>query len=150
MTTKGLRHIQMRENAVREQVQQGLITVEHIGGKQNLSDAFTKEEKDPEHFITCRNLLLTQKPSPQPIPHKIDMKIHSTHESEASTVAHNITKPNGQTIKNPLVHYSIIRDAADVIDTSSCLLCRARGVLSYVRRTVGQTSFSSHPSSHSF
>jgi hypothetical protein len=62
MTTKGLRHIQMRENAVREQVQLGLITVEHIGGKQNLSDAFTKEEKDTEHFITCRDMLVTATP----------------------------------------------------------------------------------------
>lgn len=62
MTTKGLRHIQMRENAVCEQVQLGLITVEHIGGKQNLSDAFTKEKKDPEHFITSRNLLITTAP----------------------------------------------------------------------------------------
>jgi len=63
MTTKGLRHIQMRENAIREQVQLGLITVEHISGKQNLADSFTKEEKDNYHFITCRNLLLQPPPS---------------------------------------------------------------------------------------
>jgi len=62
MTTKGLRHLQMRENAVREQVQLGLITVEHIGGKHNLADPFTKEEKDTDHFLTCRDLVVTKIP----------------------------------------------------------------------------------------
>jgi len=46
MTTKGLRHIQIRENAVREAVQRGDITVE-----LNLADLFTKEDKDTNHFI---------------------------------------------------------------------------------------------------
>jgi hypothetical protein len=41
----------MRENAVREQVQQGFITVEHIGGKHNLADPFTKEEKATIIFL---------------------------------------------------------------------------------------------------
>eukprot|EP00557_Chaetoceros_sp_GSL56_P002018 CAMPEP_0176495642 /NCGR_PEP_ID=MMETSP0200_2-20121128/10769_1 /TAXON_ID=947934 /ORGANISM="Chaetoceros sp., Strain GSL56" /LENGTH=849 /DNA_ID=CAMNT_0017893541 /DNA_START=929 /DNA_END=3474 /DNA_ORIENTATION=+ len=59
MTTKGLRHIQMRENAVHEQVQLGFITVEHIGGKHNPADTFTKEEKDINHFIHCRDLLVS-------------------------------------------------------------------------------------------
>jgi hypothetical protein len=50
-TTKGLQHIQMRENAVREGVQEDFITVLHIKGKVNLADMFTKEDKDTEHFI---------------------------------------------------------------------------------------------------
>jgi hypothetical protein len=57
-TTKGLRHVQIRENAVRESVQSDFITVQHIEGKINLSDLFTKEDKDTEHFITLRDLIL--------------------------------------------------------------------------------------------
>jgi hypothetical protein len=60
-TTKGLRHIQMRENAVRENVEKDFITVRHISGKYNLADLFTKEDKDPEHFIRLRNFILTDK-----------------------------------------------------------------------------------------
>jgi hypothetical protein len=45
-TTTGLRHIQMRENHVRENVEQKIVTISHIGGKRNLADLFTKEMKD--------------------------------------------------------------------------------------------------------
>ena len=55
MTTKGLRYIQIRENAVREQVQAQLIQVKHIGGLHNSSDIFTKEDKDIKHYLLCRD-----------------------------------------------------------------------------------------------
>ena len=54
-TTKGLRHIQIRENAVRESCLNGFIQVKHISGKLNLSDMFTKEDKDVQHFILLRD-----------------------------------------------------------------------------------------------
>ena len=58
LTTKGLRHIQIRENAVRESVQSGLTRVKHIAGNCNLADLFTKEDKDVSHFLKIRNLIL--------------------------------------------------------------------------------------------
>ena len=58
-TTKGLRHIQIRENAVRELTQQGIIELKHIAGKLNVSDMFTKEEKSASHFISTRDYVLT-------------------------------------------------------------------------------------------
>ena len=54
-STKGLRHIQIRENAVRESCINGFIVVKHISGKVNLSDMFTKEDKDVQHFVTLRD-----------------------------------------------------------------------------------------------
>ena len=59
MTTKGLRHVQIRENAVRESIQNKIVTVSHIDGKLNPSDIFTKEDKDSQHFLNIRNLILT-------------------------------------------------------------------------------------------
>ena len=59
MATKGLRHIQIRDNAVRESVQNNFIMIAHIAGKLNLSDMFTKEEKNAAHFITIRDHVLT-------------------------------------------------------------------------------------------
>jgi hypothetical protein len=50
-TTKGLRHLQICDNSIRESVQGDFITVKHIEGKVNLSDLFIKEDKDAEHFI---------------------------------------------------------------------------------------------------
>ena len=63
MTTKGLRYIQIRENAVRECLQTNLIDVQHIGGKLNPSDIFTKEDKDVEHFELCRDCLCSIPPT---------------------------------------------------------------------------------------
>jgi len=57
-TTKGLRHIQMKENRVRENVQSAFVQINHANGKTNLGDVFTKEMKDTSHFIELRNLMM--------------------------------------------------------------------------------------------
>jgi hypothetical protein len=59
-TTKGLRHIQMRENAIRESVENDFISVQHIEGKLNLADMFTKEDRDTEHFIRVHDHIMTE------------------------------------------------------------------------------------------
>ncbi len=57
-TTKGLRHIQMRENRVRENMQNQFVQICHINGKTNLADLFTKEMRDTAHFVELRDLML--------------------------------------------------------------------------------------------
>jgi hypothetical protein len=57
-TTKGLRHIQMKENHVHENVANNFVTIQHVGGKINLADLFTKEMKDVSHFVELRDLML--------------------------------------------------------------------------------------------
>jgi hypothetical protein len=49
----------MRENAVRESTQKGIIDVVHLAGIKNPSDIFTKEDKDTNHFIQCRDSLMS-------------------------------------------------------------------------------------------
>ena len=61
-TTKGLRHIQIRENAIREAIATNFISVQHVEGKFNLADIFTKEDKDVEHFIEIRDYMLADSP----------------------------------------------------------------------------------------
>ena len=67
LTTKNLRHLQINENAVRESVQNKLVTIHHIPGSEKLSDIFTKEHKDPSHFLHLRNIVLS-KPFPTETP----------------------------------------------------------------------------------
>ena len=50
MTTKQIRHMEMRENAVRELVQDSLLKVLHVPGRINPADIFTKEMRDGAHF----------------------------------------------------------------------------------------------------
>ena len=63
LTTKGLRHVQIRENAIRESVQAGIIEVKHIGGAINLSDLFTKEDKDVGHYQLIVGFILEEQPT---------------------------------------------------------------------------------------
>jgi hypothetical protein len=140
MTTKGLRQIQMQENAVRKQVQLAFITVEHIGGKQNLADLFKKEEEGNNHFMACRKLLLTAMLLPytklinpkDQLPYTDYTNGHINNTNQLTVHAHNNLVYSGS---------SIIRDVADVPQHASCLsvTCQARGMLSYVHRTGGQT-----------
>ena len=51
MTTKQIRHMEMRENAVRELVQDSLLKVLHVPGRINPADIFTKEMRDGAHFL---------------------------------------------------------------------------------------------------
>ena len=52
LTTRGLRHMQVRENAVRENKH---IEVEHVSGDVNPADIFSKEDKNNSHYINIRN-----------------------------------------------------------------------------------------------
>ncbi len=63
-TMKGLRHIQMKENHVRENVESQFVTIEHVGGKVNMADLFTKEMKDISHFVELRDLTMRSRLSP--------------------------------------------------------------------------------------
>jgi hypothetical protein len=57
-TSKGLRHIQMKENQARENVSTGFVKICHVEGKTNLADLFTKEMKDTSHFALLQDLMM--------------------------------------------------------------------------------------------
>ena len=58
-TTRTIRHIQLRDNAVRENIQRKLIQIHHIPGANNVADIFTKEDRDKNHFVYLREKLLS-------------------------------------------------------------------------------------------
>jgi len=59
MTSKAARHIELRENSVREWIQSKLLTVKHVSGKLNPSDIFTKEMRDGMHFRRLRDSFMS-------------------------------------------------------------------------------------------
>ena len=61
-TTRSIRHIQLRENAIREAVQNGTISVHHVPGTSNPSDILTKEDRDPTHYTTLRDCVVSPLP----------------------------------------------------------------------------------------
>ena len=40
-----------------------IITIEHIAGKVNPADIFTKEDRDPDHFIEIRDTIVSNPPT---------------------------------------------------------------------------------------
>ncbi len=50
MTTKQIRHMEMRKNAVREWVQDASLKVLHVLGWINLADIFTNKMHNGAHF----------------------------------------------------------------------------------------------------
>lgn len=55
MTSKQIRHMEMRENSVREWVQDSSLKVLHVPGRINPADIFTKEMRDGTHFRRLRD-----------------------------------------------------------------------------------------------
>ena len=50
MTTKGLCHLQMKENVVYKSQQTSFTKVQHIAGRVNTSDILIKEDCNSNHF----------------------------------------------------------------------------------------------------
>jgi hypothetical protein len=60
MTSKAARDIKLRENSVRELVQDKTLKVLHVAGKLNPADIFTKEMHDGTHFYRLRNSFMSR------------------------------------------------------------------------------------------
>ena len=58
MTLKAIRHMEFKENSVREWVQDATLTVSHVIGKDNVSDIFTKEIRDASHYCRLRDAFM--------------------------------------------------------------------------------------------
>ena len=58
-STKGIRHVNIRKNAVCEAQEFNEVSIQHIAGASNPSDLFSKEFKSVAIFRTLRGLLLS-------------------------------------------------------------------------------------------
>ena len=63
-STKGMRHYNIRENAVCKAIKKHKeVSVHHIGGKTNPSDLLTKEHKSPDIFRSLRDSFMSRRSS---------------------------------------------------------------------------------------
>ena len=58
MTLKGIKHLNLRENMVRECHQSKDVEVKHIPGIINPSNIFTKKIKDNTHFRNLKDYMM--------------------------------------------------------------------------------------------
>jgi hypothetical protein len=118
MTSKGLRYIQIRENAIREQIALGLIQPEHQSGETNISDICTKEDKSAPHFLSIAKVLLSPIPdtlsenpafNPPSHKHPVPTSSHATFHVEGGVVGNMGTElfPNADRDTPTSLHSSI-------------------------------------------
>ena len=60
-TTKGAKHISLKDNYVRELTLDKYVNIKHIPGVINPADIFTKEMKDGAHFRRLRDCMMCSK-----------------------------------------------------------------------------------------
>jgi hypothetical protein len=48
----------MKENYIRENIANNFVMINHVDGKVNMADIFTKEMKDTGHFVELRDLMM--------------------------------------------------------------------------------------------
>jgi hypothetical protein len=58
MTSKGNHHLELKENVIREWVNEGAITVSHVSGKYSPANIFTKELRDGANYRRLRDLFM--------------------------------------------------------------------------------------------
>jgi hypothetical protein len=56
--TAGMKHIDLRSNAIHESIHHSDISIHHIPGVINCADIFTKELKDASHFCLLRDYFM--------------------------------------------------------------------------------------------
>jgi hypothetical protein len=61
VTLKGTKHINLHENCVRQNHQNGTVLVKHIPGVINAGNLFSKEIKDDAHFRRCRDTFMVSR-----------------------------------------------------------------------------------------
>ena len=88
MTSKRIRHISLRDNSIREWVQDGVIEILHVPGKVNPADLVRKEMKDGAHFRRIHDSFMsTLSPFVSPLPHQSpSMSIHQVAELDRSSL----------------------------------------------------------------
>ena len=98
--TKRLRHLNMREVAIRDSIAHGELAVHHIPGKTNPADLLTKEHRDEHHFKLLRDHVVPPSPSVGGVGTDATSK-RTNDELVARRTKDKETKPDTRAIRQP-------------------------------------------------
>jgi hypothetical protein len=94
-TNKGTKHLNLRENHVRELHQNNTVKITHIPGVINASDLFLKELRDAAHFRRCRDVIMVSRSNfdrwshvtPSHMQSKLDLPYYSIRSPETLDIS---------------------------------------------------------------
>jgi hypothetical protein len=135
MTTKGNCHIEQFENAVREWVADGTLTLLHVSGKTNIANILTREMRDGANFQCLRDSLMCHSRS-------YNKCLHSSVNSSpvlAQTVQY--IKPFCPGVLEVLLSHHCFR----IPEAISCLSSSGRHLLSCITSSLPLQALVSNP-----
>jgi hypothetical protein len=106
MTSKAARHIELRENSVREWIQSKLLTVKHVSGKLNPSDIFTKEMHDGMHFRRLRDSFMSR------LSDFVNVSLLAVHHGRQSTLSSIPAAACAVLAAGPLFYFSALASSS--------------------------------------
>ena len=150
-TTKGVKHLNLKENKIRETHADAIARILHIPGQINSSDIFTKEIKDVAHYRRLRDSFMVSKadfdkyghnvPSHQAgttLPYYTIRAEHPTDVNPAKVDTEDLYPSQASDALNPVTaqRSTYSRDHGKKVSQPSCHLFPRQGgvVLSQVNR----------------
>jgi hypothetical protein len=132
---KGNRNIEQRENAVRERVADGTLTILHVSGKTNIGDIFTKEMRDGADFRRLRDSLMCRSSN-------YNKRLHSSVDISPvlAQTAHYI-KPSCPGLLDVLLSHRCFH----IPEAISCLSSFGRHLLSRITSSLPLQALMSDP-----
>ena len=129
VTSKNIRHMELKENSIREWVQDKSLTIKFVKGKDNPADIFTKEMRDGAHFRRLRDSFMSRL-------HSFTMasNLATYRDSHRSSSTINASACSANTTTHPVSCCA----CTDLLDTLLTTVCRTTSLIS-------QLSSSGHP-----
>ena len=97
-TTKGLQYIQIREYDTKENIH--LFDIQHVAGKVNIADIFSKEVKDQQQFVNMHDIIVTPPFNATNEPVTNEFNSMKRKNSMTGTDPNPLTLGNNQAITN--------------------------------------------------
>jgi hypothetical protein len=126
---KNIRRMELKENSIREWVQDKSLTIKFVKGKDNPADIFTKEMRDGAHFRRLRDSFMSRL-------HSFTMasNLATYRDSHRSSSTINASACSANTTTHPVSCCA----CTDLLDTLLTTVCRTTSLIS-------QLSSSGHP-----
>jgi hypothetical protein len=124
MTSKKIRHMELRENSVREWVENRTLNVLHVSGCVNPADIFTKEMRDGAHFRRLRDSFMCPlsdflQQSLLVIHHQSQLPSHTNHRQVIPSAASSYTIPAQNSYFDTLFSIPMCRTLSTISHLSS-------------------------------
>jgi len=122
VTTKGIKHVNLRENRVREAQVAGHVHVRHIPGVINSADIFTKELKDSAHFRRLRDSFMVSRSNFKQFHHNVPNHMAPKTVLDDACIIRSIVHSTGRGVLRFVKSNSLTQHSTSTLNSDLCLI----------------------------